>query len=168
MIRKIELKDASDYLYLTLQTAKETDYLSRIANETNETLEEMEAKIQVVLQDDGYDILVIEIDGKVVGASQIVRVSPRIKSRHHCELGIKILAQYCNQGLGKQLLEATIDLDKQKDYEMITLSVMKDNQRAIHVYEAFGFIQYGELKNAYKLVDGSYQDEIFMVKYIEK
>lgn len=44
--------------------------------------------------------------------------------------------------------------------------VYSDNARAIHLYEKFGFERYGIQPRAFKLKDGTYRDEIIMVKML--
>ena len=44
--------------------------------------------------------------------------------------------------------------------------VYSDNARAIHLYEKFGFERYGIHPRAFKLKDGTYRDEIIMVKML--
>ncbi|AXB33672.1 GNAT family N-acetyltransferase [Vibrio campbellii] len=60
-------------------------------------------------------------------------------------LGIHIDQQYRNQGLGKKLLETAIQSGWQYGYDTIALHVYKSNQRAITLYEKFGFEHCGEL-----------------------
>ena len=166
MIRKVKKEDAYDLWYLTKQTAEESEFLSRVAGEYNGTIEENEVEILYAMQEKNFYMLVDIEEGHVVGALQLHRSSPRKKARHKVELGIKILEKYCNQGIGRKLMEAGIQKAKEEGYEMITLSCMKENTRAIHLYESLGFIQYGELERAYLLLDGRYQSEIYMVKYL--
>lgn len=51
-------------------------------------------------------------------------------------------------------------------YEQIELGVFSDNEKAIALYKKFGFEVWGNVKNAFKLKDGTYQDEIIMGKMI--
>lgn len=46
------------------------------------------------------------------------------------------------------------------------LTVRSDNARAIHLYEKVGFERYGIQPRAFKLKDGTYRDEIIMVKML--
>ena len=47
-------------------------------------------------------------------------------------------------------------------YEQVELGVFSDNKRAQALYKKHGFEVWGYSKNAYKLKDGTYRDEIIM------
>lgn len=60
--------------------------------------------------------------------------------------------------------EDELEFIKSQGYEQAELTVVGGNERAIHLYESFGFTEYGRLKNANKYDDGTYADDILMVK----
>lgn len=47
-------------------------------------------------------------------------------------------------------------------YEQIELGVFSDNEKAKRLYEKNGFQVWGKNRNAFKLKDGRYFDEIIM------
>ena len=51
-------------------------------------------------------------------------------------------------------------------YEQIELGVFADNKRAQNLYKKNGFEVWGNTKNAFKLKDGTYRDEIIMGRSI--
>lgn len=55
---------------------------------------------------------------------------------------------------------------KANGFEQLELGVFEDNTEAIHIYEKFGFQKYGVQPRAFKLKDGTYRDEIIMVKML--
>ena len=57
-------------------------------------------------------------------------------------------------------------MDKMRIIE-VKQSVFADNDRAIHLYEKYGFKKYGIQPNAFKLKDGTYRDEIIMVNMLQ-
>ena len=56
---------------------------------------------------------------------------------------------------------------KENGLEQMELGVYADNERAIHLYQKYGFEQCGIWKNAFKLKDGTYRDEILIVKFFK-
>ena len=62
--------------------------------------------------------------------------------------------------------QLAIDQTRANGFEQLELEVYSDNSRAIHLYEKFGFERYGIQPRAFKLKDGSYRDEIIMVKML--
>jgi ribosomal protein S18 acetylase RimI-like enzyme len=65
-------------------------------------------------------------------------------------------------GVGRQLVEAIIDLARQH-VELIQLAVVKENERARRLYAGLGFVEYGIEIHALKQ-GGRYYDEILMAK----
>ena len=47
-------------------------------------------------------------------------------------------------------------------YEQLELSLLSGNERALGLYEKLGFIICARTPNAFKLKDGSYEDDILM------
>lgn len=54
-------------------------------------------------------------------------------------LGMGLLPQYRENGVGQRMLTKIIELSKQYGFNSIELDVLKSNTRAIHVYERLGF-----------------------------
>ena len=53
---------------------------------------------------------------------------------------------------------------KAHQIEQLELDVLTDNQRAIKMYQGFGFEIVGRIPHALKYADGTYGDEYLMVK----
>lgn len=51
--------------------------------------------------------------------------------------------------------------------EISGLTVVEGNNRAIHMYESFGFRETGRIPKANKYDDGTYSDDIFMTKFFD-
>lgn len=63
-------------------------------------------------------------------------------------------------------MQLAIGQTRANGFEQLELGVYSDNARAIHLYEKFGFERYGIQPRAFKLKDGTYRDEIIMVKML--
>jgi RimJ/RimL family protein N-acetyltransferase len=63
------------------------------------------------------------------------------------KLGIGLHANYRGQGLGRKLLEATVDAAWRYGIERIELTVFADNRRARRLYDSFGFTAQGVLQH---------------------
>lgn len=101
-----------------------------------------------------------------VGGVGVAQLRPHIKYRHRAVVGISVLKDYWGCGLGSYLMQLAIDQTRANGFEQLELGVYSDNSRAIHLYEKFGFERYGIQPRAFKLKDGSYRDEIIMVKML--
>ena len=103
---------------------------------------------------------------KLVGEFGVAQVRPHIKYRHRAVMGISVLEEAWGCGLGSFLMQLAVGQAKANGFEQLELGVYSDNTRAIHLYEKFGFERCGTMPHAFKLKDGTYRDEIMMVKML--
>jgi RimJ/RimL family protein N-acetyltransferase len=87
--------------------------------------------------------LVAEVNGKIVGGTEITRDSG--KSEHVGGFGISIKDGYRNAGLGTALANEVIKQAKKSGFKLVTLEVFECNPRAIHTYEKVGFRRVGRI-----------------------
>ena len=81
-------------------------------------------------------------------------------------MGISVRQEYSGYGLGSLMVDIAVKQAKENGFEQIELGVFSDNNKAIHLYEKFGFEKYGIQPRAFKLKDGTYRDEVIMVKML--
>jgi ribosomal-protein-alanine N-acetyltransferase len=77
-------------------------------------------------------------------------------------LNITLAPTHQRQGWGHHLLEQVRLLSQTVQAQWIWLEVRVSNERAIQVYEHFGFRRVGERKNYYPLRTGKREDAIIM------
>ncbi|MBI1198208.1 MAG: GNAT family N-acetyltransferase [Phenylobacterium sp.] len=107
--------------------------------------------------------LVAETDGRVVGSIGLHR-EPWHRRIHTASLGMAVHDAYAGRGVGTALMAAVVDLaERWWNIKRLELSVYADNQRAIALYERFGFEREG-LHRAYAWRDGAYVDSISMAR----
>ncbi|MGN1048797.1 MAG: GNAT family N-acetyltransferase, partial [Eubacteriales bacterium] len=105
------------------------------------------------------------IDGEVAGNCEISFMSG-IKKSHRAVIGIAILRDYWNLGIGSAMFEELVAAAQKRGIEIMELEFIEGNERAKHLYENFGFRVVSERPNAIKLKDGTYLSEIYMQKYL--
>ncbi len=59
--------------------------------------------------------------------------------------GLGVADDYQGQGLGSRLIDRVLEGARARGLERVFLTVVKDNARALHLYESRGFVIYGEL-----------------------
>ena len=101
-------------------------------------------------------------DGRVVGWCDVVPKT-RAALRHSGVLGMGVAATHRSRGIGKALLQATIERAAQGGISRIELLVRIDNEHAIALYRRFGFELEGRLRH-YLLVDGTSHDVLAMAR----
>ena len=86
------------------------------------------------------------------------------RMRHSGNIGIMIHKDYQNQGVGSALIAALIDVaDNWLMLVRLELTVFEKNERAIHLYEKFGFEKEG-LKRLAAIKEGKYENEYLMAR----
>ena len=99
-------------------------------------------------------------DGRVIGWCDITRMDRPVYA-HVGVLGMGILKEFREQGLGRRLILATLERARQSGFERVELTVYASNQRAIRLYESVGFATEGIKRKGRKL-DGAYEDVLMM------
>lgn len=86
--------------------------------------------------------LCAEVDGRVAGT---IMLWVGKGARHHTGyLGMMVHDAYQGRGLGKKLMAAILDLaDNWLLLDRVVLEVFPDNERALHLYRSFGFVEEG-------------------------
>ena len=112
--------------------------------------------------DDHVFAAVLE-DGTLIGTAGL-NVHPNPRMRHGATLGLLVHTGYQDQGVGTALMKALLDLaDNWLMLVRVELEVFADNERAIHLYEKFGFEKEGLMRMSV-VRDGQYQDNYKMAR----
>ena len=164
-VRSLCADDAEALNAFRLATYRETHFMARYPEECTS----LEA-VQKGLAGSESSALNFEVGAfageKLVGEFGVAQLRPHIKYRHRAGMGISVLKDYWGCGLGSYLMQLAVDQTRANGFEQLELGVFSDNTRAIHLYEKFGFERYGIQPRAFKLKDGTYRDEIIMVKML--
>lgn len=103
---------------------------------------------------------VIEVDGRVIGGANLHGQS---RFEGVAEIGIFIYdPEYVGRGYGREAIALLLDWAfRVQNWRRIWLEALADNERAVRVYRACGFVQEGMLRqHAYS--NGRYHDVILM------
>lgn len=105
-------------------------------------------------------VFVAEVPEGLVGRLSVARdVHPA--SRHVADLGLMVAAGHRRQGIGRALLQRTVDWARASSVAKLELHVFAHNTPAIALYESFGFVQEGYRRRHYRRGD-DYLDAILM------
>lgn len=144
----------------------ETTFLAREPGEFNFTLEQERQFIESCMKNDLMLFLVGEVDGEIVANCSVGISNNNRRYRHRATMGIAIKKDYWHKGIGKKLMDECIRWCKENGLEQLELEVVTQNDRAVSMYQQFGFEISGTKKHALKYGDGTYADEYFMVLFL--
>jgi len=115
---------------------------------------------------DNVYAFVATLDGSVVGNIGL-EVNKNPRRRHVASFGMGVKDEVQGRGIGKSLLETTLDLaDNWLNLIRIELTVYTDNDAAIGLYKKFGFTIEGE-SAMYAYRDGHYVSALQMARIKE-
>lgn len=166
VLRSPRIDDAEQMIEYLKISARETDYLLKYPEEVNVTLDQEQEILQWYLDSKRDVMIVAEVEGAVVGNCSFSSVGKKIRVRHRCSVGIALCKKVWGLGIGTALLELLIAKAIECGYEQMELDVVSRNDRAIHLYEKMGFVKCGTRPNAIRHKDGTYDDDIIMVKQL--
>ena len=158
LVRNAVASDARALRETTQLTHAETDYLLSYPDEQSSD-DEQEARSE---RSSNEVELVAIIDGRIVGSAGVSVVRSRRKVAHRARFGISILKEYWGMGIGRVLMEASIDCARQAGYTQLELEVVADNERAVSLYRRAGFEEYGRNPRGYRSASAGYQELVYM------
>ena len=156
--REDDAQNMLDYLNII---CTETDYISFGKGELPWNLEEKKNFIKEHLDDNNKIIILAEISGDIAGIASISGGKPT-RIRHIGELGITILKKYWSIGIGYAFMENLIEwANKSGVIRKISLRVRVDNERAIQLYDKFGFVKEGTISRQL-MIDNNFYNAYLM------
>ena len=165
VILRTPTPDDADALIQYLKvTSAETPYLIRESEEITLTHEQEVTFINSSITSERSAMLIATIDGKHIGNCSLQSLGNFKRYAHRCEIAIALYQEYCECGIGKQMLETILKIAKEIGYEQAELEVVSTNTPAIRLYESLGFEIWGTQPHSVRYRDGSYADDHFMVK----
>ena len=146
-----------DNFYRTLDfVARERRYLALLEAPP---IESTRAFVQDIIKQRHPQFVALSA-GEVVGWCDALP-KPRPVHAHVGVLGVGLLPPFRGRGIGRQLIEKTLDAARDRGLSRIELTVREDNANAIALYQKIGFVAEGVQRNAFK-VDGQYRDLVMM------
>lgn len=159
-------KDDAEQMIEYLQTAcKETVFLTREPDEAIVPIEKEERFLSNIYQSQNDLMISCEINGKIVGNCNLNRYT-KMRMQHRAEVVIAICKEFWELGIGNYMFGELIRIAKELGIKQLELEVIAGNERAIKLYEKFGFYTVGEKPNSLCLKDGTMLKELSMIKVL--
>lgn len=93
-----------------------------------------------------YPLMVLELDGVVVGWASLSRYSDRCAYEKTAEISFYVKEVFRGRGFGRQLIEAIVLRGKEAGLHTILSRITADNHKSIHLHEAVGFRHVGVMR----------------------
>ncbi len=142
--------------------AAERKYLARIDSPPIETTREF---VRNQLEGGGPHYVAL-VGGRVVGWCNIA-VNKKPVFAHCGGLGMGVVSEYRNRGIGSELMRYALQHAKRMGLERIELSVYESNRVAIQLYQQFGFVIEGKKIRSVK-IGNRYENLVIMALFMEE
>jgi RimJ/RimL family protein N-acetyltransferase len=163
-IRSAIEKDAKSLSEVRVQIDGETENLDREQGEAYID----EAGFKQIIKEDSERInhlfLVAEVNDRIIGFSRC-EGNPLKRTSHKVEFGVCVLKEYWGFGIGKKFLEECIQWADNNGIKKISLNVLETNEKAVKLYQKYGFEVEGTLKKDKLLSDGKYYNTVLMGRF---
>ena len=159
-IREAKPEDALEIIQYLKEVGGQSDYLTFGPEGLPVTPQAEAAMLEHKHKEVGTVIYLAHREGKLMGVGSLDGMPRRMS--HRSELGLTVLRQEWNKGVGSALMNQLLNYAKNNGIELIYLETAEENQRAIHLYEKYGFSKVGHWPGFFKLGD-RYLDFVGMV-----
>ena len=169
VLRSPKEEDVESTLEYLVISAGETDFILRYPEECSKYTPEGEKKLfEQKNASPNEAMMMCVVDGRVVGNCEI-SFFRGMKTRHRASIGIALISEFWNQGIGTKMFEEMIRLaETREEVTQLELEFVEGNARARHLYEKMGFRIAGVHPNAIRLKDGTLLNNYLMVKEVER
>lgn len=149
-IRQAEIDDAERLLNCIKIYIPYSEYVPKLEQEIKLTIEQEREWIGSFLTNENSLLLVAEHEDEIIGNIDLTGNRRKIME-HTAVIGMGMLKEWRNSGLGTALLQLTIEWAKENEIlELIWLQVYTENKLGLNLYRKMGFEENGIMKDFFK------------------
>jgi RimJ/RimL family protein N-acetyltransferase len=161
-IELCSVDDAEELIKTVKKYLADSEYLLTSPNEFDPSPEQERSWIRSFMENENSLLLIAKKGNKIIGNIDITG-GKREMTKHTAIIGMGILKEWRNTGLGTALLNKGIEWAKQNpQLEILWLQVFAQNTPAITLYKKAGFEVSGIQKRFFKSKDNIYFDNVIM------
>ena len=165
-IRQAEISDAENLLNCIKKYVPESEYIPKLSHEIKGTINQEKEWINFFLMNKNSLLLVAEYNNQLIGNIDLTG-NQRKLMEHTAVVGMGMLKEWRNTGLGTALLSNAIEWAKQNELlEVIWLQVYTENIAGLKLYKKMGFLENGTIKNFFKH-ENTYFDNLTMSRSVK-
>lgn len=162
LIREAGANDAERLLDTVRAYVNDSEYLLTTTEEFDMTIEKETEWIRSFADHASSLLLIAEFNGQIIGNIDLTG-GRKNRIKHTSLIGISLLKEWQNIGLGAALFHCAITWCKDKSpVELLWLQVVGANSTAIGLYTKMGFTESGRQKGYFRLSENRYEDNVTM------
>ncbi len=164
VVEPATVEDAPATLLLHRTVLAEGRFFITEAREFAMTLEQRSGEIRG-LNDAANSCFLVAREGRSILGFLTINGGRLARMAHTGKLVIMVDPRMRGQGVGRALMDAVIAwADAHPTLEKLGLAVFSDNEPAIALYRRYGFQGEGKRVREYRMIDGSYRDDLLMYR----
>ncbi len=145
VIREAQPLDAARLLTCIKTYIPQSEYIPKLESEIIMTVGDEELWIRSFAKNDNSLLLVAECNHQIIGNIDVTG-SRRKVMEHTAVIGMGMMAEWRNRGLGSALMESVLDWATDHPVlELLWLQVYGDNEAGMALYQKMGFIETGRI-----------------------
>lgn len=165
-LREAIPEDAEELLLVSQHIAEETDFLIMDEVGLGLNAEMLSLQLADLYESESNLLLLAFADEKIVGMAS-VKAAPEYTVAHIGEVGISILKEFWGIGLGTALMDEVLYWSENASpLRRLELTVQQRNERAVHLYQKFGFKTEALMERGARDINGEFLDVLLMSKLI--
>lgn len=162
-----EPADAPALLAFLDKVGQDSDYIDIDETGLQMTVEALEHSLELRLYSPNNICLIAKLNDQVLGLLNI-DADFRAQTRHIGDLFVVVDKRYWGYGIGQTLMELALDWAVEtEEIARLELTVQARNDKAIHIYQKYGFEIEGLKKRGARLKNGEFTDVYLMGKLID-
>ena len=163
LIRKALELDAKKIIEV-MQDAEASGFMLYEPNERNIAPESLSKFIASMNAAPKSGFFIAEVDGTILGYL-LLKSENLARTSHRATIAIGVHSSSRGKGVGTQLFDYISDYAKAQQLHRLELTVIENNDQAVHLYKKMGFEVEG-VKRDSLLIKGQFANEYYMSKLL--
>lgn len=153
--------DAEALLEFLPRMHGETDFVNYFPGEFDWTVEQEREFLRKRMDNPLALSIAAEAEGRIIGLGGAAAPDFR-RMQHHAEVGLAVLKGFWHLGIGRHLMELSIEWGRRVGLRKMYLRVYDHNTRARGMYRKLGFVDEATLREDIRRADGTFGNTIVM------